>query len=171
MNALAAAAEYRETVARGGALLLRNGTHYPGLKGEEAFASLCPGLVVDTSRKPNGDGGIDFTMHLVVDGAPHPFNVDVKSRVNFTEYLLVKADEKVHPRTIFVLARYDEAADVATCLCWCWGRQVLAAPRRFFPREVLNYTVRADDMRPLAELIDRYIAPWEVAAIAVEARR
>lgn len=119
-----------------------------GLRGEEALAATF-GLSIDLVRRPFGDGGADNV--LVLDGKP--YRVDVKC-ARKPVYLLVPIG-KVQPRTIYVLARYDDRFDTASLLGWQWGTVIAKMPTRDFGYGVVNHYIARGELRDIGELMER----------------
>ena len=87
-----------------------------GLAGERAFAARY-GYPVDEREFARGDGGADFRTYAGT--------VDVKT-YRKPAHLLVEAGKE--RADLYVLARYDDAADAATLLGWATVKEVEAAP-------------------------------------------
>lgn len=116
-----------------------------GLRGEEALAIMFGGAV-DLRARPNGDGGRDNIIHT--DHGTFP--VDVKAARK--PYNLIVETGKLKPRTIYILARYDEAEDRAILLAWEWSAALRAAPVKDFGYGVKNHYIPRAILRPLDEL-------------------
>src|SRR5208282_526728 len=128
---------------------LSDGYEEIGLAGELALERFT-GVPMDMTRRPGGDGGRDCTITLATD-----FHVDVKAaRKPFN--LIVEAG-KVRPRTIYILASYDDKTGEAELLGWEWGKKVLKAPIRDFGHGVFNHFIPRRELRHLDELKQRLI--------------
>jgi hypothetical protein len=129
-----------------------NSTHYShaaeyvGLKGEEAFANWS-GVDMDMMLRPRGDGGKDF----VISGK----RIGVRTARKPT-YLIVEPKE-VHKSDIWVLVRYEDASDRATCLGWRYGAELARRPTRDIGGygRIVHFIARGDlySMNSLAELL------------------
>jgi len=115
-----------------------------GIAGEHAFSQRYK-LFHDMSRKPRGDGGIDFLR------VPLLFDVDVKCSENAYQLIVevgtVDAD-------IYVLAQYRGKMTNAKLLKWCWRADVLAAPHKQYSSGKINHYIDRDDpvLRKISKL-------------------
>jgi hypothetical protein len=111
-----------------------------GVRGEQAFAELT-GLPMDTTDRPEGDGGVDFTFT-----AEH--SIDVKTFRNARNLLVevgkVKAD-------IYVLGQ-DTPFGVHF-VGWAKRAEVLVAPTRDFGYGVASHYIAAGELRPMDALL------------------
>lgn len=121
-----------------------------GLRGEEALAEFF-GKQVDLVARPGGDGKKDQVLKF----SGSVYKVDVKAARK--PYNLICEATETAPETIYILAHYVDATDSATLLGWQWGRVLMrSTPRTFPPHRVLNHHVRAETIRRLTELLERY---------------
>src|SRR5437867_3288918 len=126
---------------------LSTGYELVGLRGEERLADVFGGSV-DMTRRPGGDNGFDQVVWLVA-----PYKVDVKTARN--AFNLIVEVGKVDPRTIYVLAEYDDEFDTAQLVGWEWGSVLLRAPTKDFGCGVLDHYIPRARLREIGELLDR----------------
>jgi hypothetical protein len=117
-----------------------------GLTGEATFAEEF-GVALDLMRRPNGDGGTDHQITVLVE---RKVNVDIKTARKPT-YLAVEVG-KAQSDTIYVLAFYCDACGNAKLLGWQWGSVVLRAPTKDLGHGVLSHCIPRDDLRKMREL-------------------
>lgn len=140
---------------------LSEGYELVGLRGEEAFVEMFGGEV-DMERKLGGDGGRDNSLPLrFVEPATGSlvavvFLVDIKAARKPGN--LIAEVGKVKPKTIYVLAKYDDARDKAELLGWEWGDRLAKAPRRDFGYGVINHFIPRGSLRKLTELQHRAVS-------------
>lgn len=110
----------------------------------------------DLTSKPGGDGGVD--MWLPVDlylPLRVMYPIDAKGAQS-APFLLVDVG-KVRMSTIYMLVEVDVEADKGKIIGWEWGRIVMRAPtRNWCNNGVWVHFIRAEKLRPLQELLDRY---------------
>jgi hypothetical protein len=137
---------------------LSEGYELVGLRGEEAFAQMF-GLDMDLSRRPGGDGGMDFVVTMMVKPPViFQYKVDIKSARK--PFNLIVEKGKVDAKTIYVLGHYLELIDKVTPIGWEWGATLLAAPTATFGGHgVLNHYIPRERLRPMRELQERIITP------------
>ena len=123
---------------------LSKGSGKVGMAGEVAFG-MWSGHCPDFENKPEGDGGIDFTVNL-------KFTVDVKT----ARKPLNLIHEKGKPfADIYVLAGYDEKTGDATLIGWTWGKTLAKQPVATFKHDVLNHYLDADELDTMESLAER----------------
>lgn len=120
---------------------LSEGYEDVGIAGEFAFGEFC-GLWPDTSLKPKGDGGVDFTV-------PLNFTVDVKT--GRKPFNLIHEEGKPFV-DIYVLAKFDDETKEASLLGWEWGHVLKKAPTKDFGYGVINHYISVEKLRPMEEL-------------------
>jgi hypothetical protein len=133
---------------------LSEGYWHVALVGEDALAKAF-GLTVDMVRRPNGDGGVDnyLPLRLSPDEKVTMVPVDVKTaRKPFN--LLVEVG-KVKPKTIYMLASFDDATKTSELLGWQWGLVLLGAPTSNFGYGVTSHYIPREDLRPLSDIRER----------------
>lgn len=119
---------------------------YTGILGEFEFSRMFA-LPLDTSKRLNGDKGIDFNFNLTID---------VKTAKN-PKYLIVKEDHV--NASIYVLSKMHENKAVEF-IGWTWGSKVMKAPiddgtsESFFKHGIRNHYIPAQDLYPMKLLKD-----------------
>ena len=118
-------------------------THYMGLVGEYAFSRLT-GLPIDTSERPFGDNGVDFTLKTKHGS----FTVDVKTSSR-GEWLFVN-----HIRAdIYVLAWHRDKNTVSLT-GWEWAKTVRAMePAIYHKKGIPTHCLKK--LRPIQELVSQ----------------
>lgn len=135
---------------------LTDNTNATGLRGEHAFGEIA-GVYPDTSRKRNGDGGIDYVMPLL-------FSIDVKTRKErkgglADTFLLV--EEGKTSADIYVLAILSSDGDRCECVGWMSKQEIVKYPVSDLGTGVRNHQVPALRLRQMAELKRRF-PKWEL---------
>jgi len=128
---------------------LSDGYELLSLVGEEAFARLF-GVTRDKMLRANGDGGVDF--EITAYGRQWP--VDVKTARK--PFNLLVEEGKCKPKTIYVLAKYDDDLETAYILGWEWGARLLRTTPKAFGHGVLNHYIPLAQLRPICELLVRH---------------
>lgn len=116
-----------------------------GAAGELAFGRLF-NVRVDRNSRPKGDGGIDFEI-------PWYLKVDVKT-ARVPKYLFVKDTDIDKPIDIYVLAHYKPDGEIEF-LGWATRSQMKKQPTQQTKYGFTNHYLRADQLRPMQELIER----------------
>lgn len=125
-----------------------------GLRGEEKLGEVL-GIDVDLSRRPGGDGGVDFVVPIIDPRSSRvmEWRVDVKTARKPGNLIVERG--KVRLRTIYVLARYSDATDSVDLLGWECSAVVARAPVRDFGYGIINHYIPASMLRSVADLIAR----------------
>jgi len=112
-----------------------------GSLGELLFSSVY-GFPVDTTVRPNGDGGIDFTTPIGI--------IDVKTALK-PYNMLVKVDEARNPVDIYVLA-CDYGDGVASFVGWEYADVMRRCPAKDVGgKGIISHYKSAKDIRPMKE--------------------
>jgi hypothetical protein len=123
---------------------LSDNYEFIGLLGQREFG-LRSGLPLDISVSKRGDQGLNFTtakgMTIHVSTARKPV------------HLLREADKPA--AEVHVLAQVNDNLTGATLIGWEYDRIMLCCPKRTMPGQtILNHAMRADDLRPMADLLE-----------------
>ena len=123
---------------------LSEGYELVGLVGEAEFSRVAQ-MPMDLTRRPGGDGRVDFVV-------PLRFTVDVKTFRNpgnlIQEIGKVSAD-------IYVLAKYHDDSRRAELLGWEWGSALVKAPTRDFGYGIVTHYIAREELRPMSSLLER----------------
>jgi hypothetical protein len=119
---------------------------FVGLSGERQLATEL-GVPMDLRLRPDGDGGVDFTLPLITRDGVQEFIIDVKCAQK-PGNLIVEVG-KVKPRTIYILAGFHEDR----LLGWELGAKLLRAPIRDFGYGIINHYIARDELRKMRELM------------------
>jgi hypothetical protein len=111
-----------------------------GVAGEAAFAQEF-GLKVDATARPEGDGGVDFTLPIGT--------VDVKTYR--LPYHLLRETDKPHA-DILVLAAFDDTTGEAHLIGWEWDSVMRQCPTRDFGYGIVSHYKAAEELKPISEL-------------------
>jgi len=114
---------------------------YVGVAGEIAFANEF-GLEVDTTARPEGDGGVDFTLS-------NGLTVDVKTYRK--PYHLLREVNKPHA-DILVLARFDDSSGEARLIGWEWDSEMVKCPTRDFGYGIVSHYKVAKELKQIPDL-------------------
>jgi len=114
---------------------------YVGVAGEIAFAREF-GLEVDTTARPEGDGGVDFTLS-------NGLTVDVKTYRK--PYHLLREVNKPHA-DILVLAGFSDSTGEAHLIGWEWDSEMVKCPTRDFGYGIVSHCKAAGELREISEL-------------------
>ena len=123
---------------------LSEGYELVGLIGEAEFARVF-GLPLDLSRRPGGDGRVDFIV-------PFRITVDVKTARKASN--LIEEQGKVSC-DIYVLAEYSDDGKRADLIGWEKGEKLARAPVRDFGHGIQNHYIPRENLRPISELLKR----------------
>lgn len=126
---------------------LSDGYEEIGLRGEVAFGQFC-GQCPDFTKRPGGDGGVDFVVPLL-------YTVDVKS-ARKANYLIHEAGKEM-PADIYVLSEVIDGQ--ASLVGWEWKSRLERAPARDFGHGIVNHHIAREQLRPMRELGERV---WRV---------
>jgi hypothetical protein len=116
---------------------------YVGVAGEVAFAEEF-GLDVDTTPRPYGNGGVDFTLPIGT--------VDVKCYRK--PYHLLREVDKPHA-DILVLAGFDDSTGGARLIGWEFDNEMVQCPTRDFGYGIVSYYKAAGQLKAISELHER----------------
>jgi len=120
---------------------LSPGYDYVGVAGQIAFAKEF-GLEVDTTARPEGDGGVDFTLS-------NGLTVDVKTYRK--PYHLLREVDKPHA-DILVLAGFDDSTGEAQLIGWEYDTEMVKCPTRDFVYGIVSHYRAAGALREIEEL-------------------
>lgn len=118
---------------------------FVGLAGEVAFG-IEIGMMPNFDEKPDGDGGIDFTVPLL-------FTVDVRT-ARKAGYLIHEEGKPLRA-DIYVLAEFDDDAGRAKLVGWEWANALVKAPTRDFGYGIINHYIHRKKLRPMESLTSR----------------
>ena len=114
---------------------------YVGVAGEVAFAKEF-GLEVDTTARPEGDGGVDFTLS-------NGLTVDVKTYRK--PYHLLREVGKHHAH-ILVLAGFNDSTGEAYLIGWEWDSKMVRCPTRDFGYGIVSHYKPAEELQSIHRL-------------------
>ena len=113
-------------------------------------------LPINEEIHRNGDGGIDFVFHDLVDG--HKRTIDVKAAQNTPMWLPLE-ERKVRSgkyADILVMAHVDLRVRTAWLIGWEWAARLKDCPVRILgSHDIPNHVLSCGDLRPMSELLER----------------